>query len=104
MDTFIHDWGTSIQNVTGPSGRGRNKLRTYTQFKSVYETEQFVECTTLPSKYKSALAKFRYGVAPLRLETGGYEIIPEEQRLCPICELAYFIAHCIRVSEMLLLK
>lgn len=99
MDTFIHDWRTSIQNVTGPSGRGRNKLKTYTQFKSVYETEKYVECSTLSSKYKCALAKFRCGVAPLRLETGRYENIPEEQRLCPICELAvenevHVLFHC----------
>ncbi len=29
---------------------------------------------------------FRCGVAPIRLETGQYENLPEEQRLCPMCD------------------
>ena len=32
------------------------------------------------------MAKFRCGVAPLRIETGRYENIREDQRICPICK------------------
>ena len=35
---------------------------------------------------RSALAKFRCGVAPLRIETGRYEMIPYEERHCFYCE------------------
>jgi hypothetical protein len=34
------------------------------------------------------LAKFRSGVAPIRLKTGIYENIQENLRLCPICKLS----------------
>ena len=39
----------------------------------------------LPPLHRSALAKFRCGVAPLRIETGRYEHLPELQRTCPFC-------------------
>ena len=39
-------------------------------------------------KHRSAFAKFRFGVAPLKLETGRYEGISEVDRLCPICKNA----------------
>lgn len=51
MKLFVYDWRTNIQNVTGPSGRGKNKLRTYKLFKNVYETEKCVECITLSRKH-----------------------------------------------------
>ena len=41
----------------------------------------------LPLKHRSAFAKFRCGVAPIRLETGRYENIPENERLCPYCSV-----------------
>ncbi len=36
---------------------------------------------------RCALAKFRCGVAPLKIETGRYTRIPEEERLCTLCNL-----------------
>ena len=33
------------------------------------------------------MAKIRCGVAPIRLETGRYEGLPENERLCPVCSL-----------------
>lgn len=35
----------------------------------------------------SALAKFRCGVAPIKLETGRYENIAIDCRICPICKI-----------------
>ena len=35
--------------------------------------------------HESAMTQFRCGTAPLRIETGWYEGIPEEERLCPMC-------------------
>ena len=56
----------------------------------------------LPRKHRSALSKFRSGVAPLRLETGRYEGLEVDQRICPICHSSvedekHVLLHCITV-------
>ena len=79
------EWLNTIQNTTGNRGRGGNKLRTYRLFKSNFQVEPYCELF-LPFKHRSALAKFRCGVAPLRLETGRYEGLDVNQRICPICK------------------
>jgi hypothetical protein len=40
-------------------------------FKEVFETEMYLS-KNISSRYRSAFAKFRCGVAPLRIETGRY--------------------------------
>jgi hypothetical protein len=37
-------------------------------------------------KYRSALCKFRCGVAPIRIETGRYERLNVTDRICNICD------------------
>ena len=68
---------------------GGNKLRTYRSFKNGFITEPYFSiihfyCT---QKYRSAYAKFRCGVAPLKIETGNYGVnrVPVEERLCETC-------------------
>ncbi len=39
----------------------------------------------MPYKYRSAFSKCRCGVAPIRIGTGRYENLAEEQRLCVLC-------------------
>ena len=39
----------------------------------------------LPKRYRSILAKFRCGVAPIRVETGRYERLSFAERMCPLC-------------------
>ena len=51
----------------------------YKLFKHVYRTEPYV-VNVLPFKHRWVLAKFRCGVAPLRLETGRYERLQPDQR------------------------
>ena len=63
-------------------GTGGNKLRTYFKFKSAFETENYVNMSFTRGK-RSAIAKFRCGVAPIRLETGRYEGLSVEDRVCP---------------------
>ena len=41
----------------------------------------------LPLAHRSAFAKFRCGVAPLRLETGRYEGLPDDELKCPFCRV-----------------
>ena len=50
---------------------GGNKLSTYRRFKENYTTEQYVEIV-IQKKYRSAYAKFRCGVALIKLETCRY--------------------------------
>ena len=85
LDKFKTGWVDSIRSAIGPSGRGRNKLRTYCLFKTTYETETYCKII-MPLRHRSAFAKFRCGVAPLRIETGRYENKPLEERICPFCD------------------
>ena len=62
-----------------------SKLRTYRLFKSDYCTEKYL-CINFNGKYRSALAKFRAGVAPIRIETGRYERLDISERVCFICK------------------
>ena len=78
-----------LEGVTRPGairGEGRNKLRTYCKFKREWVTDGYMRSVTTRS-HRSALAKFRCGVAPLRLETGRYERgrLPVEERICLLC-------------------
>ena len=78
-------WAEIVNNDRGVSGRGGNKLRKYRLFKSRYETETYCK-TIMSSTHRSAMAKFRTGVAPLRIETGRYEGLPEAERTCIFCK------------------
>jgi ssDNA-specific exonuclease RecJ len=53
-------------------------------FKEVFETEMYLS-KNIPSRYRSAFAKFRCGVAPLRIETDRYENKNVNERVCFIC-------------------
>ncbi len=82
---YIADWKTSINRIAGTTGRGLNKLRTYRTFKSEFKAEAYCK-TIMPLKHRSAFAKFRCGVAPLRIETGRYENLDVHDRVCPFCD------------------
>ena len=83
---YISDWKANVTQISSVNGSGRNKLRTYKLYKSEFITEQYCKMV-LPLKHRSAFAKFRCGVAPIRLETGRYENIPEQERVCPYCNV-----------------
>ena len=79
-------WWTHLK-ITGYGYRVillANKLRTYSKFKNTFSSEPYLKMT-LTRKQRSALAKFRCGVAPLRLETGRYENLPVIDRTCRFC-------------------
>jgi len=78
FDRFKEEWSHRILNNTG-------KLRNYRLYKDVYRLEHYAE-TRMPGQHRSAYAKFRCGVAPIRIETGRYENIPAEDRLCNVCK------------------
>ena len=41
----------------------------------------------IPKYERSALAKLRCGILPIKIETGRYNHIPEEFRICELCNL-----------------
>lgn len=84
LQQFVSKWRNDVNSDVGPSGRGRNKLRTYKTFKHDFILEKYVS-SHIPVKHRAAYAKFRFGVAPLKLETGRFENLAENHRLCPIC-------------------
>jgi hypothetical protein len=53
-------------------------------FKNCFETETYVK-QHLPFHYRRAMALFRCGVAPIRLETGRYENLSIHERTCFNC-------------------
>ena len=84
MSTFLNDWSMKINAPVGPSGRDSNKLRTYCKFKNEFQVE--TNCTLiLPPSHRSAFNKFSCGVAPIHLETGRFEGLPVDRRICPFC-------------------
>ena len=58
-------WYERVNQYAGPSGR--NKLRTYKLFKSEFKPEPYVTMIMSRSN-RSGLARFRCGVAPIRIE------------------------------------
>ena len=80
------EWKNKVTSNNSISiNNGGNKLRTYKLFKSVYATEQYVKIHTISRARRSSFAKFRCGVASLRIETGRYEMLLYEMRNCFHC-------------------
>lgn len=85
FEKFKREWYQDVTRENAKRGEGRNKLRTYKLFKDTYGVEHYVQCV-MPTPHRSAFAKFRCGVAPIRLETGRYERLSEQERTCFCCE------------------
>ena len=78
---------TWISDETRPEARRgdrRNNFRTYKLFKTAYKEENYVKII-MQRNHRSAFAKFRIGIAPLRIETGRYERLNEKERTCFRC-------------------
>ena len=54
----------------------------------------------MPPRHRAALCKFRCGVAPLRIETGRYEGLAVNSRLCPFCGVVEDEVHALVVCNM----
>jgi len=81
LNDHIAQWTRDIERIEGVNGSGRNKLRSYRLFKTTYQVERYCSMH-VSSSHRLAFAKFRCGVALIRLETGRYEELQEYQRLC----------------------
>ena len=49
----------------------------------------------MPVSHRAAFAKFRCGVAPIRIETGRFENLDVNQRLCHFCNVVEDEIHVI---------
>lgn len=94
QEKFVSNWSARINSEVGPSGKGRNKLRLYKLLKNNYNVETYCK-TILPPCHRAAFSKFRCGVAPIRIETGRYEGLVEDLRLCPFCDVLENEMHVI---------
>ncbi len=83
FDYFERKWLLIVNRPEATRGPGRNKLRTYRMFKQCIKPEPYLFIYN--KKHRSAMAKFRAGVAPLKLETGRYDGTMEENRVCFNC-------------------
>ena len=81
MNNYVSTWENMVSSDTGSTKIGGNKLRTYRMVKTEFETEAYVKCI-LGRQQRSALARFRCGTAAIRLGTGRYEGLPENERIC----------------------
>ena len=66
---------------------GGNKLRTYRSIKNEFITEPYLSIVVHKNIDQHNYAKFRCGVAPLKIKTGRYGVnrVPVEERLCEAC-------------------
>ena len=96
MSEHVSSWNLMLNKEEGRNGS--NKLRLYRLFKQDYCTEVYIN-SNMPRSYRSALAKFRCGVAPIRIETGRYEKLLLENRKCFNCneveDEIHVLFHCV---------
>lgn len=75
------------------------KLRTYILIKDSFGPEPYVTLN-LTRAQRSVCAQLRCGTLPLALETGRFHSVPEEERICTLCDLIdienemHFLFYC----------
>lgn len=99
FNNLLKQWNEDLNrtNSRNSTSTGGNTLRTYRTFKNTFETEAYLKIQ-LPKAHRRAYAKFRCGVAPLRIETGRYERLQLHQRTCFHCN------NCIETEVHVLLS
>ena len=83
-EQFCNKWKQTVESDTGTTKNGKNKLRLYNKFKLDTKPEGYLK---LSYKYRSIIAKFRSGVAPINIELGRYAGIAERDRMCSKCNI-----------------
>jgi hypothetical protein len=78
--THVH-WLNNHALTCAVNTRQLHLIKVDHQHVKMYEPELYVK-NYMPRGNRSAYAQFRCGVAPLRLETGRYEQLVLEQRVC----------------------
>ena len=89
----------NLQNEWHNEINKKPELRTYVHFKNIFKTDNYVSAYML-RPHRSLLAQLRSGILPLRLETGRFQNIRDEntghfrklkveERVCTLCNLNY---------------
>ena len=75
------------------------KLRIYRTIKTVLRQEEYVKWPLTPEQ-RSIYARIRSGSLQLRIESGRWSKVPEEERVCQVCltgkveNETHFLLHC----------
>ncbi len=94
---FCEQWPNQMQNVS--------RLCTCIKFKSCYGKDPYV-CTVYNHGHRAILPKFRSGILPLSIETGHFQNIRREFRLCTMCndnvieDETHFIFYCNQYNNL----
>lgn len=97
LDTYYQRWYSDINNSP--------RLQSYCIFKHNFQTEQYLDCIK-ENKYRVALSRLRTSSHSLLIETGRYENIAREERLCKSCNMRkvetefHFILVCPKYREL----
>ena len=75
---YTQQWLTHINSMP--------KLRTYRTLKFTFGVEDYVS-RPMDKYFRSALARVRMGVFPIRIETGRWRGLPLHDRICVNCDL-----------------
>ena len=78
IDVYQQSWYSEINNSS--------RLESYCIFKHDFELEKYLTIN-IEQKYKLALTRFRVSSHNLQIETGRYEDLPRQQRLCQLCNM-----------------
>ena len=90
-DNYQTEWAESV--------KAKPKLRIYEKHKKKIEPERYLT-SNLPKYNRSLIAQLRFGILPLRIETGRYVNEQIGERLCTLCNMQevedeyHFLLHC----------
>ena len=96
-DHFTQNWYAYISNAS--------KLEYYSQFKTEFKLEKYVECIS-NDMLRSQLAALRLSAHNLEIERGRHLDVPRENRKCRLCSMGmveseyHFILVCPLYSEL----
>ena len=97
LENFNRKWENDIKSTP--------KLRTYCTFKTQFQAEPYI-FKIHNRRERSLLSQFRCGILPLKIETGRYNQIPVELRLCLVCDTfsiedeSHFLFHCSFYNDL----
>jgi hypothetical protein len=102
LDLYNCYWKESVYNDIR-QGNMRNKLRTYRQFKTIYEYEPYLKCIS-DFRTRQTICKFRISNHRLRIETGRFKNIPLDERKCNECNVVedeiHFLTECSKFANL----
>ena len=78
------NWRNDVERINAKRGIGLNTLETYKLLKTEYKVEEYVLKVKAVNQ-RSAMSRFRCGVASINLEIGRFFNIPANKRFCNFC-------------------